>query len=112
MSPALHFVHAMFILITEGNLSVADAYGRSESRLGASKLETSKSEVAADVSHNLKGFYELADILIMLDKVLCLEVWNFDRQPGDRASSPCDNPSNSQPVVPEYRSGLLIKERM
>ena len=42
-----------------------------------------KSEVAAawaDVSHALRGFQELADILIVLDEVLCLEVLNLARQ--------------------------------
>ena len=42
-----------------------------------------KSEVAAawvDVSHALRGFYELADILIVLDEVLCLQVSNLARQ--------------------------------
>ena len=34
----------------------------------------------ADVSHALKDFYELGDILIVLDEVLCLEVSNFARQ--------------------------------
>ena len=46
-------------------------------------LRLLKSEVAAawaDVSHALRGFYELADILIVLDGVLCLEVWNLARQ--------------------------------
>ena len=46
-------------------------------------LRLLKSEMAAawaDVSHALKGFYELADILIVLDEVLCLEVSNLARQ--------------------------------
>ena len=46
-------------------------------------LRLLKSEVAAawaDVSHALRGFYELADILIVLDEVLCLEVSNLARQ--------------------------------
>ena len=34
----------------------------------------------ADVSHALRGFYELADILIVLDEVLLLEISNFARQ--------------------------------
>ena len=46
-------------------------------------LRLLKSETVAswaDVSHALSGFYELADILIVLDKVLCLEVSNLARQ--------------------------------
>ena len=42
-----------------------------------------KSELAAawaDVSHALRGFYELAGILIVLDEVLLLEISNFARQ--------------------------------
>ena len=42
-----------------------------------------KSELAAawaDVSHALRGFYGLADILIVLDEVLLLEISNFVRQ--------------------------------
>ena len=34
----------------------------------------------ADVSHALGGFYELADILIVLDEVPLLEISNLDRQ--------------------------------
>ena len=47
------------------------------------RLRLLKSEVAAvwaDVSHALWGFYELADILIVLDEVLFLEVSNLARQ--------------------------------
>ena len=50
---------------------MADTYGSSQSRAGADKLET---------SHALRGLYELADILIVLDEVLCLEVLNLLRQ--------------------------------
>ena len=34
----------------------------------------------ADVSHALRGFYEMADLLIVLDEVLCFEVLNLARQ--------------------------------
>ena len=80
MPPALQFVHAMLILIAEGNLSVADAPNR---ELEPVILRLLKSEVAAawaDVSQALRGIYELADILIVLDEVLCLEVSNLARQ--------------------------------
>ena len=50
---------------------VEDTNGSSQSRAGADKIET---------SHALRGFYELADILIVLDEVLCLEVSNLPRQ--------------------------------
>ena len=46
-------------------------------------LRLLKSQVAAawaDVSNALMGFYELADILIVLDEVLCLKVSILARQ--------------------------------
>ena len=46
-------------------------------------LRLLKSEVAvawADMSHALRGFYELADNLIVLDEFLCLEVSKLARQ--------------------------------
>ena len=51
--------------------------------LEPTNLKLQKSELAAawaDVSHALRGFYELADILIVLDEVLLLEISNSARQ--------------------------------
>ena len=51
--------------------------------LEPTNLRLRKSELApawADVSHALRGFYELADILIVLDEVLLLEISNLARQ--------------------------------
>ena len=51
--------------------------------LEPTNLRLRKSELAAawaDVSHALRGFYELADILIVLDEVLLLEISNFARE--------------------------------
>ena len=51
--------------------------------LEPTKLRVLKSELAAlwaDVSHALRRIYELADILIVLDEVLLLEISNFARQ--------------------------------
>ena len=48
-----------------------------------SNLRLRKSELAAawaDISHAMRGFYGLADILIVLDEVLLLEISNFARQ--------------------------------
>ena len=62
---------------------MADAYGRSECELEPTNLRLLKSELVAawaDVSHALSGFYELADTLIVLDEVLCLEVSKVARQ--------------------------------
>ena len=81
MPPALQFVYAILILIAEGNAWRIMAAPNRE--LKPSNLRFFKSELAAawvDVSHVLRGFYELADILIVLDEVLCLEVSNLARQ--------------------------------
>ena len=82
MPPALQFVYAMLILIAEGSAwRVLIAAPNCE--LEPTKLRLLKSELAAawaDVSHALRGFYELADILIVLDEVLLLEISNLARQ--------------------------------
>ena len=82
MPPALQFVYAILILIAEGNawwmLMAAP-----NCELEPTNLKLLKSELAAawaDISHALRGFYELADILIVLDEVLCLEMSNLARQ--------------------------------
>ena len=79
MPPALQFVYAMLILIAEGNASrVLIAAPNRE--LEPTNLRLLKSELAAawaDVSHALRGFYELADILIVLVEVLLLEISNL-----------------------------------
>ena len=82
MPPALQFVYAIMILIAEGKAwqMLMAAPNR---ELEPTNLRLLKSELAAawaDVSHALRGFYELADILIVLEEVLCLEVSNLARQ--------------------------------
>ena len=81
MPPALQFVYAVLILIAEGNgWRILMAAPNRE--LEPTNLRLRKSELAAawaDVSHALRGFYELADILIVLDEVLLLEISNFAR---------------------------------
>ena len=81
MPPALQFVYAMLILIAEGNgWRILMAVPNRE--LEPTNLRLRRSELAAawaDVSHALRGFYELADILIVLDEVLLLEISNFAR---------------------------------
>ena len=83
MPPALQFVYAVLILIAEGNeWRILMAAPNRE--LEPTNLRLRKSELAAawaDVSHALRGFYELADILIVLDEVLLLEISNFAGQP-------------------------------
>ena len=82
MPPALQFVYAVLILIAEGNeWRILMAAPNRE--LEPSNLRLRKSELAAawaDISHALRGFYGLADILIVLDGVLLLEISNFARQ--------------------------------
>ena len=81
MPPALQFVYAVLILIAEGNeWRILMAAPNRE--LEPSNLRLRKSELAAtwaDISHALRGFYGLADILIVLDEVLLLEISNFVR---------------------------------
>ena len=67
------------ILIAEGNAwrILISAPNR---ELEPTNLRLLKSELAAawaDVSHALRGFYELADILIVLVEVLLLEISNL-----------------------------------
>ena len=82
MPPALEFVYAMFILIAEGNAwRVLIAAPNRELEL--TNLKLLKAELAAawaDVSHALRGFYEVADILMVRDEVLLLEISNLARQ--------------------------------
>ena len=82
MPPALQFVYAILILIAEGNgWRILMAAPNRE--LEPTNLRLRRSELAAawaDVSHALRGFYELADILIVLDEVLLLDISNFARQ--------------------------------
>ena len=82
MPPALQFVYAVLILIAEGNeWRILRAAPNRE--LEPSNLRLRKSELPAawaDISHALRGFYGLADILIVLDEVLLLEISNFARQ--------------------------------
>ena len=81
MPPALQFVYAILILIAKGNawrvLMAAPNRG-----LEPTNLRLLKSELAAawaDVSHALRGFYELAHIFIVLDEVHILEISNLAR---------------------------------
>ena len=82
MPPALQFVYAILILTAEGN-SWRVLMATPNRELEPTHLRLLKSELAAawaDVSHALRGFYELADILMVLDEVLLLEISNLARQ--------------------------------
>ena len=82
MPHALQFVYAILILIAQGNAwRILRAAPNRE--LEPTNLRLRKSELAAawaDVSHALRGFFELADILIVSDDVLLLEISNLGRQ--------------------------------
>ena len=82
MPSALQFVYAILVLIVEGNAwrILMAAHNREPE---PTNLRLRRSQLAAawaDVSHALRGFYELADILIVLDEVLLLEISNLARQ--------------------------------
>ena len=82
MSSARQFVYTMLVLIAEGSgLRMLMAAPNRE--LEPVNLRLLKSEVAtawADVTHALRGFCELASVLIVLDEVLYLEISNMARQ--------------------------------
>ena len=106
MPPALQFVYAMLILIAEGNACrmVMAAPNR---ELEPVDLRHLKSELAAawgDVSHDLKGFYEMADVLIVLDEIICLEVSNLARQLKFNPEIRDDHPAKSHLSTLWFRS--------
>ena len=82
MPAALQFKYAMWMLIAEGNgLRMLMAAPNRE--LEPVNLRLLKSEVAmawAEVPHALRGFYEFADTLNVLDEALCLDIPNLARQ--------------------------------
>ena len=82
MPPALQFVYAILILIAEGNAKrILMAAPNRE--LESTNLRLRKSELAAawaEVSHALRGFYEVADNFIVVDEVLLLEISNLSRR--------------------------------
>ena len=82
MPPALQFVHAILIVIAEGNTwrMLMAAPNRELEPINLRVLMSQLAAAWADVSHNLRGFYELSDFLIVLDEVLCLGVSNLTRQ--------------------------------
>ena len=70
MQSALQFVHAVLVLIAEGS-GLPMLMAAENRELEPMNLRLLKPEVApswADVSHALRGFYDLASILILLDE--------------------------------------------
>ena len=82
MPPALQFVYAMLILIAEGNAwrILMAALNRELELINFRLLKSELAAAWADVSHALRGFYELVVFLTVLDEVLCLEVSNLAQQ--------------------------------
>ena len=82
MPPALQFVYAILILIADGNAwrMPMTAPNRELEPTNLRLFKSGQAAAWADVSHALRGFCELADILIVLDEVLFLEVSNLARQ--------------------------------
>ena len=74
MPPPLQFVYAILILIAEG-IEWRVLMAAPNRELEPTNLRVLKSELAAawaDASHALRGFYELADILILFNEVYYL----------------------------------------
>ena len=110
MPAALNFVYAMLVLIAEGNGWRVLMVGLNR-ELEPVNLRLFKSEVVAawaDVSHALRGFYELADILIVLDEVLCLEVSKLARQLKFNPAVDDDDPVITH-LKPACGSGVWIQ---
>ena len=107
MPLALQFVYAILILIAEGN-GWRFLMAAPNRELEPTNLRLRRSELAAawaDVSHALRGFYELADILIVLDEVFLLEISNFARQ---LKLSPIIG--DDHPVVTDLTASLWIRD--
>ena len=101
MQPALQLVYAMLILIAEGNAwrMLMAVPNRELEPLTLRHLKSEVAEAWADVSCNLRGFYELADVLIVLDEVLCLEMSNLARQLKFNPEIGDDHPAITHPTA-------------
>ena len=114
MPPALQFVYSMIILIVEGNgwRMLMAAPNR---ELETVNLIPLKSEVVAawvDVSHALRGFSELADILIVLDEVPCLEITHLTASPWFGSMEPTITSSTSRTRGPNNeRKNVVAAEK-
>ena len=82
MPPARQFVYAMLNLIAEGNIwrMLMAAPNRELEPVNLRLLKSEMATAWADVSHALKGFYELVDILIVLMRSFVWRCPIFDRQ--------------------------------
>ena len=109
MPPALQFVYAVLILIAEGNawwiLMVAPNRELEPTNLGFRKSELAAAW--ADVSHALRGFYELADILTVSqgDQVTREKMWlrlritGLDGAPTPRLENATDKTKDNAPPL-------------
>ena len=92
---AVQFVYEILTLIAERNswrMIMAAPNGELES-INLRLLKSDLAATWADVSHALRGFYELADALIVLAEALCLEVPIFARQLKFNTEIGDDNPA-------------------
>ena len=82
MPPALQFVYLVLVLIAEssGLRTRMAAPNREMERKNLGLLRSDLAASWTDIFQALKSFYEFADILIVFDEVLCLEVSNLVRQ--------------------------------
>ena len=106
MPPALQLVNAILVLIAQSSgLRMLMAVPNRE--LEPANLRLLKSERAAawaEVSRILRGFYEPASILIVLDEVLCQEISNLVtllKLNQKKKMTVLDWPHDRKPVVPE-----------
>ena len=81
MPSALHFLHAMLALIIDnsGQKLVIANPNREPTEVSLIPIKKVSKMLGGDLPR-AKGFYEFVDILIKLDKVLCLEISNFAQQ--------------------------------
>ena len=70
MQPALQFVHAVLVLIAEGSElhMLMAAQNRELEPMNLTRLKPEVAPDWADVSHALRGFYDLASNLILLNE--------------------------------------------
>ena len=79
MPPALQFVYAELVLIVEVS-GLRTLLAAPNQELEPKNLKSEVAAAWADISHALRGLYELAHILVVLDEVLCLEISKLARQ--------------------------------
>ena len=101
MPPALQLVYAVLVCELRMLMAATKNFRKTPKKRKTERLAA----VWADVSHAVRGFNQLADIFVMLDEVLCLEISNIARQikfKPDNGRSSCDQPLDREFLFPEY----------